>query len=33
MQKDVFGFDIPVDDVVLMHVLNSQADLLHDILH
>lgn len=33
MEEDVFWLDIPVDDVVVVQVLNRVADLLDDTPH
>lgn len=33
MEEYVFGLDIPVQDVLSVHVLHGLTDLPHDILH
>jgi len=33
MQEYIFGLDIPMDDVVIVHELNSVADLVHVFFH
>lgn len=33
MEEDVFGLDVPVQDVLAVHVLHGLADLPHDLLH
>jgi hypothetical protein len=31
--EDVFGFDIPMDDIAIMHELNGMANLLYHTLY
>lgn len=33
MEKNVFRFDVSVNDIVVMHKLNCMAHLLNDVLH
>ena len=33
MKKNIFGFDVTVKDVMLVHVLNCSTDLSDDVLH